>query len=171
MTEPVKNPFIVHLQNLANQNDRGVLASLRRGLGQPPGSVPEMFRYVVPFLPANPRRSQESAYYLVGALFAFHPKSCDEGNLGSHLARARDENNADALERRFTVLLTAHPDDLPGYLRQIVSFLKSKDIPVNWEQLLRDLQNWDHPDGRAAAQKRWAGSFWSRRQPSSEEQA
>lgn len=171
MTQPAKHPYIEFLKNLAAQNDRGALASLRRGLGRAPGSAPEMFRYVVPFLPANPARSQEAAYYVVGALFAFHPKFCEEGNLGSHLARARDDNNADALERRFTVLLASHPEDLPDHLRQAISFLKSKDIAVNWEQLLRDLQNWDHPDWRAAVQKRWAGNFWGRRQPSSEETA
>lgn len=158
--------FIDRLQRLAEENDRGALASLRRGLGQPPGTVADMYRYVEPFLGGmeSGARFKESAFYLVAALFALHPKSTEEGNMGTHLAKTRTDSGADALERRFTALLTAHLDDLPEYLRQAMGFLKSKDIPVNWNQLLRDLQNWGHED--RFVQKNWARSFWGGRQSS-----
>lgn len=154
--------FILYLQKLADGQDRGALASLRRGLGQPPGTVADMYRYVEPFL-GQDARYKESAYYLVAALFAFHPKSTDEGNMGAHLAKTRTESGEDALERRFTALLAAHPDDLPEYLRQAVSFLRSKnEEPINWNELLRDLQNWGRED--RFVQKKWARSFWGGRQ-------
>lgn len=162
MTQNASHPFIAYLQSLGEGEDRGALASLRRGLGRKPGSVPEMYRYVVPFIPQNIPTGQEAAYYLVASLFALHPKSSFQGNLGDHLAATRDQNNSDALERRFTSLLTAHPDDLPDYLRQIVSYLKSKEVPVNWDQLFRDLQSWDHPDWRENVQRHWARTFWRR---------
>jgi len=156
--------FIDRLQKLADGQERGALASLRRGLGQPPGTVADMYRYVEPFLgeQGSGARFKESAFYLVAALFALHPKSTDEGNMGTHLAKTRTDSGADALERRFTALLAAHPDDLSEYLRQSISFLKSKDIPVNWNELLRDLQNWGHED--RFIQKKWARSFWGGRQ-------
>jgi CRISPR system Cascade subunit CasB len=156
--------FMDRLKQLAEGQDRGALASLRRGLGQPPGTVADMYRYVEPFLgeQGSSARFKESAFYLVAALFALHPKSTDEGNLGAHLAKTRTENGADALERRFTALLAAHPDDLPEYLRQSVSFLKSKEEPVNWKRLLRDLQNWGREDH--SVQREWARSFWGGRQ-------
>jgi CRISPR system Cascade subunit CasB len=158
--------FIDRLKQLAEGGERGALASLRRGLGQPPGTVAEMYRYVEPFLgeQGSSARFKESAFYLVAALFALHPKSIDEGNMGGHLAKTRTDAGADALERRFTALLAAHSDDLPEYLRQAVSFLRSKEIPVNWNQLLRDLQNWSHED--RFVQKNWARSFWGGRQSS-----
>ncbi|WKZ42605.1 MAG: type I-E CRISPR-associated protein Cse2/CasB [Anaerolineales bacterium] len=158
--------FVDRLKQLAEGDERGALASLRRGLGQPPGTVAEMYRYVEPFLGGmeSGARYKESAFYLVAALFALHPKSTDEGNMGTHLAKTRTDAGADALERRFTALLAAHPDDLPEYLRQTMSFLKSKDIRVNWNQLLRDLQNWGHED--RFVQKNWARSFWGGRQSS-----
>jgi CRISPR system Cascade subunit CasB len=155
--------FIDRLQKLAEGQERGALASLRRGLGQPPGTVADMYRYVEPFLgQERSARYKESAFYLVAALFALHPQSTDDGNMGTHLAKTRTESGEDALERRFTALLAAHPADLPDYLRQVVSFLKSKEVPVNWDQLLRDLQNWGHED--RFVQKNWARSFWSGRQ-------
>jgi CRISPR system Cascade subunit CasB len=160
--------FINRLKELADGQERGALASLRRGLGQPPGTVADMYRYVEPFLggQAGGARFKESAFYLVAALFALHPKSTDEkSNMGTHLAKTRTKNGEDALERRFTALLAAHPDDLPDYLRQAVSFLKSKDEPINWNQLLWDLQNWEkRDDPKYSVQKKWARSFWGGRQ-------
>ncbi len=160
MPEKTVHPFIEHLQSLVAGEDRAALVALRRGLGRPPGTTPEMYRYVVPYLPGNPHPDQEAAYYIIAALFALHPLSTEQGNMGDHMAAARDGNNEDALERRFTALLSAHPDDLPDYLRQVVSYLKSREIPVNWGQLFRDLQFWSHPEYGDQVRKRWATSFW-----------
>ena len=163
------HPYITYLQMFAESEERGPLAALRRGLGQPPGAVAEMYRYVVPWLPDTPTGTQEAAYYLVASLFAYHPKSTTKGNMGTHLSHAREAASEDALERRFTALLAAHPEDLPVYLRQAVSYLNSKDVPVNWDELFRDLQQWHYQDQRV--QKRWAREFWRRSRaitPSSE---
>jgi len=72
------------------------------------------------------------------------------------------EPNGDntAVERRFTALLTAHPDDLPFFLRQAIGFLKSKEVPVDWHQLFVDMLAWGHPSGYV--QKQWARAFWGR---------
>jgi len=163
LSQEVK-PFIAYLQSLAEKQERGALAALRRGLGQPPGTVAETFRYVEPWLGEKRSPAREAAFYLVASLFALHPKTTHQGNMGAHLAQTRSEGGEDALERRFTALLAAHPDDLPFYLRQAVSFLKSKEVPVNWNELLWDLQNWDEKrdDPRRSIQKKWASAFWSR---------
>lgn len=162
MTQPARetHPFVNYLYSLGEKQARGALAALRRGLGQPPGTVAEMYRYVVPWLPKDVSRGEEAVYYLVASLYAIHPKSTPHGNLGEHLARTRKQEGDEALERRFTALLSAHADDLPDYLRQAVSFLKSKEEPINWDQLFRDLRNWDAPDRRV--QKDWARAFWKR---------
>ena len=111
------HPFIEYLESL--RDDRGALAALRRGLGQPPGTVTSMYPCVVPWLPAEAPPWQETAYYLIAALFAYHPADGGTGNMGHHFGRARDPQRDDtAIERRFTALLAAHPDDLDGYLRQ-----------------------------------------------------
>lgn len=158
MTEKTQpNPFITYLLSL--KENRGALAALRRGLGRPPGTAPEMYPYVVPWLPEKCSQQVEAAYYLVAALFAYHPENTSSGNLGDHLrATITDGGNEQATERRFVALLQSHPDDLPDHLRHAVSYLKSKEQPVNWQQLFEDLLRWDHP--QRYVQKRWAGSFW-----------
>ena len=177
----IPHHFITYLESL--REDRGALAALRRGLGQPPGDVPDMFRYVVPRLPSNIYSGswREKTYYLIASLFSLHPVSISSGNIGNHFAKIRDdekkkhpksdqdEKHDSALERRFTTLLTANPDDLHIYLRQAISFLKSKDeTPVNWHQLMWDVLALGNPDKTSTVQKRWAEGFW--RSPRKDEQ-
>lgn len=153
------HPFIAHLEGL--QDDRGALAALRRGLGRPAGHAPAMFPYVVPFVPPKASEWQEEVYYLIAALFGFHPVSTRAGNMGSHFAQLRrQKSDSQAVERRFIALLAAHPDDLSIHLRQAVSLLKSEEVPVNWSQLLRDALSWNNPDWRAGVRRRWATAFW-----------
>ena len=148
--------FISYLEGL--REDRAALAALRRGLGQPPGTQPQMYPYVERFL-HDQNRYLEKPYYLLASLFAYHPDPGGTGNMGNHFLQTCDRNadNA-AIERRFTALLAAHAEDLHFYLRQAVSFLKSKDMHVNWAQLLKDLRGWNHPD--SYVQHAWARAFW-----------
>ncbi len=158
MSEP--HPFVTYLQSLAQKEDRGALAALRRGLGQPPGTVAAMYPYVVPWLPSEAGQRIEAVYYTVAALYALHPMPGGEGNLGASFRRAQGNEENPAIERRFTALLAAHPDDLADYLRQAVSFLKSRETPIDWSQLMADIQRWDHP--AHIVQKAWASAFWGR---------
>lgn len=161
MVETNAEAFIKFLTRLSEEENRGALAALRRGLGLRPGEAPEMFPYVVPFLPANPSKDQENAYYLIASLFAFHAMNCDQGNLGNHLAACiESSNDKEAIERRFVALLNCHIDDLADTLRQSISYLKSKEKPVNYLQLLNDLLLWPHRD--RIVQRRWASGFWGR---------
>ncbi len=150
--------FTTYLAGL--REERAALAALRRGLGRPPGAEPQMYPYVEPWLSGARPQWVEQAYYLVASLFAYHPEPGGEGNMGHHFVRLRAlaEDNT-ALERRFVTLLAAHPDDLHRFhLRQTISFLKAKAIPVNWPQLLADLRGWGHPE--RYIQHSWARSFW-----------
>ena len=172
------NDFISYLANLervANGEDpttqsshdqssaRAALAKLRRGLGQPPGTTQEMFPYVVPFLPNDTFRGD--TYFLIAALFAYHPDPGGTGNMGSHFANAREpESDSTAIERRFTALLAAHGEELHYHLRHAVGFLRSRQtpVPVNWHKLFGDILNWSHPS--SYVQKEWARAFWGRPQ-------
>lgn len=157
--EEQKHAFVEYLEGL--RDDRGALAALRRGLGQPPGTVADMYRYVIPWLPEETKPWREAAYYQIAALFAYHPAEGGTGNMGNHFARTRDpQGDNTAIERRFTALLAAHPNDLDTYLRQAVSFLRSKEVPVNWDRLFRDIQRWGYQE--RTVQQAWARSFWGR---------
>lgn len=144
---------------LKHTDDRAMLAALRRGLGQPPGTVADMFPYVMSFIAENDYYDRELSVYQTAALFALHPSHTDEGNLGTHLrAYAKMVGDDTATERRFTQLLRLRRGSMDAHLRQHIQILKAKGIPVNWHQFYRDLCYWSHPDH--FVQRQWAGAFW-----------
>lgn len=166
--------FIRYLESLTQEDrkrDTAALAALRRGLSQAPGAYQEMYPYVLPHLSEEQQGYDFPIYCLIASLYALHPASDSEGNLGNHMRRAgRDDADPTkvnpATERRFVNLLRAHPDDLPVHLRQSVSFLKSKEVPVNWRQLLYDVLRWKHESG--FVQKQWARGFWGSARPTAD---
>lgn len=162
MPKETKHAFISYLEQLRESQDaRAAFAALRRGLGRDPGTEPAMFPYIVRWLPAAGSRWNEETHYVIAALFAYHPKEGGAGNLGAAFKKAaQGESDTTAIERRFTALLAAHPEDLGFYLRQAISFLKSKDVPVNWQQLFGDVLAWGHPNGYV--QRAWAYAYWGR---------
>ncbi|MDQ3713875.1 MAG: type I-E CRISPR-associated protein Cse2/CasB [Acidobacteriota bacterium] len=166
----------------ARQNTRAALAYLRRGLGRKAGTAVEMLPYIMPYaeklpegLSSKQREKIESSYFLVGSLIGLYPKASrkseDKGrlNLGKSLLLfdreiskkspnlLKSERNS-SVEKRFVALLNADEEDLPNHLRQIISLLKSKEIPINWLQLLKDINDWSYES--KSVQRNWAREFW-----------
>ena len=167
---PHERQFAVYLGSLAGREDgdaRAALAALRRGLGKAPGEAVEAARYVFSWLRDDDSLRRAEAYFQVAALFASHQGSWHRGdadrslNLGGSFRRLAGPAGSDeggGAERRFVALLNAHPDELDRHLRHAVSLLKSAEIPIDWAQLLRDVQEWAYED--RPVQLDWARAFW-----------
>lgn len=155
--ENKQHPFITYLEGHAD--DRAMLAELRRGLGRTPEESPGMFQYVMPFVHEHTSRWEETNMYSIASLFALHPVSAAKGNIGEHLhSYVLAVGDDAATTRRFVQLLRQDRPSLDIPLRQHISILRSKEIPVNWHQLMFDLNYWDHPN--RFVQKRWARGYW-----------
>ena len=148
-----RDRFVGHLEALAKREDRGALANLRRGLGKPPGSSAGMMPLLVPYLPEDVR--EHWAYFLVGSLFALHPESARGGNMGTTFRGLGDHESA---QKRFVALLDSHVDDLGERLRHTIALARSKEVAVNYRQLLDDVLRWNHPD--RTVQLAWARQYW-----------
>lgn len=167
--------FVDYLIRITKDN-RGVLAELRKGLGREPWTEVALFPYVALFTNKDTFPSREKSLYMIAALFASHPMNKEDGNMGDSLsalkrrkmAEISEGSGGDGIERRFVQLLKTDFDNLPIILRQQINLLKSNNIPVNWGQLLEDLQAWNHPDGYV--QRNWAKSFWSDYKENTQEQ-
>ncbi len=148
--------FIERLEGL----DAGAKARLKRNAGntmsRSRGALPIFFR----ILPYGIARYREPWYFLVATLYPLADAG-GGGNIGQSLriARRNHPEREKGYDRRFEVLLDADKVQLPFRLRQIVRLLNSADIRLNWPQLLRDLQAWDHP--RRYIQERWARSYYT----------
>lgn len=159
MSEESIHPFIAFLSRLKESDDRAALAHLRRGLGKEPGTEPKVFPYVVPWIKDDMLASERKVYFIAASLFALHPANSESGNMGTAFRQiGLASGDSGSIERRFVHLLNSHPDDLPSRLRHAIGMAKSKNVPVNYSRLLRDLRYWDS-DSRKV-QQRWAEEFW-----------
>ncbi len=163
--------FIGYLQKLVDNNKSGAVAALKRSLQSETTSQLAAYSYVVPFLPKD-KRENDWAYFLVAGLFALHPdhRTIHPGddpekpkrifNLGATCRSlgTEEENPTASWVLRFKALLDAEKDDVAHHLRGIVSLAASKNVAVNYIQLLTDLCNWSHRD--KYVQLAMAREFW-----------
>ena len=141
--------------------DRRALAALRRSLATWPVVPPEAVRVVAPFLPEQDTGWREDIYYLIAALFALHhpcPSNRESGR-GPSLGRAlkvavarekRQGRDTKGPERRLLALLGCKSEDLPNHLRHAVTYLRDRDVSIDYRRLMQDLSQWDSVKGCSA---------------------
>lgn len=162
-SEPKHDPFIDYLWRL----ERKGFATLRRSLSRNPGDDMAALPYVLRFTQSTSWHG-EQMHYLVAGLFCLverplepkqQPPEPRQGNFGGSFGRLyRDTEESPSTEQRFIRLLDADAEQLPRRLRQAVTLLKAKDIPIAWEQLLKDLAAWNSEN--KYVQHRWARAFY-----------
>lgn len=164
-TDRLAAAFVARLRSLADEEDRGALAALRRSLQDPHGMAAAACPYVVPYLPPTEDLTRDRAYFLVGALFALHADAGGEDVSLGHAFRAMNDAQEgvgkpdnESLRGRFVALLDADAEDLPDHLRHAVSLARAKQKPLDWYRLLRDVLGWGHPS--RYVQRRLAREFW-----------
>jgi CRISPR system Cascade subunit CasB len=156
------HPFVQHLYDLAAGNDRAALAELRRSFANPLAALP----YVVPFLRKDASAREEDALSLVASLFSLHPVP---GHVSLAKALALCAKESDSIELRFRALLDSDPEDLSTHLRHAVSLARSKDIPIDYDDLLGAIRWWGRED--KDRQRAWARDFWGTTEATTEETA
>jgi len=145
------HPFVKYLYELATREDRAALAELRRSFANPIAALP----YVVPFLRRDASRREEDALVLVASLFALHPTP---GQLSLAKALALCSKDSESVELRFRGLLDSDAEDLPTHLRHAISLVRSKDMAIDYDDLLRAIRWWSRED--KDRQRAWARDFW-----------
>lgn len=175
------------------RRDRAALARLRRSRGKHPNQSHEAHRYVTLFT-TGISGWKEVCYYYVAELFAAYPdggwlKERDgdgyrQTNLGASFRKLVDrlveedkshddeetkrKKATERVERRFTALLATSRNNLPDRLIHALSLLKAKEVPVDWQELLFNLQQWEgqnplvvKDNQRPSVQRQWAKAFWT----------
>jgi len=156
--------FVAHLERIA-ANDRGTLAALRRSLGFSPGAYPPAFPSVERFAggQAHMDDARRRALYIVAGLFALHPHHSAALPPGAAFGTLMQRRGSESIEGRFIALLSADPEHVHEYLRQLVSLLSADGIAIDYVQLLDDLSRYLPPfadERRDAVRQRWARDFY-----------
>jgi CRISPR system Cascade subunit CasB len=167
--------FTGYLRTLADDPGRqSAIKALRSGLHRRAWETPQMYPLVVPWMgsPARPRSAwSEECHFLIASLFASHPYSWpladdDERvqptNLGASLARI----DASLAERLLTSCIAAQRGrQLRRCVTRIVDSLRRQHVPVDWPQLLHDLQWWNRN-----VQREWATAYYLSQRPETDEE-
>jgi CRISPR system Cascade subunit CasB len=167
---PLDHDAFTVIQKLEEQaaSNTAVVAILRRSASYNPGLYPPAFPYVEPLIYGQGEWRRQASY-LTAACWAksrrqrgeAHP--ADAQSLPIALRRLcldpKNPQNSKNIEKRFTTLLDADPDELPWRLRQMTAVLDAASIAIDWTSLLSDLWRWNHPE--RYVQLRWARLFWS----------
>jgi len=151
---------------------KGQKAALKRSAGktisEAKGEALSAFYTVYPR--SESRFGQEERWFLAATLFAGNKTRMVQSvmerpwydtDFGWTLRKIPIKSSSNGVERRFTALLDNrdYNESLAYKLRQLVALADSRQVPVNWPALLKDLLYWDHPE--RFVQKRWARNYYS----------
>lgn len=154
---------------------RADLARLRRGLGKPAGSVPEMWEITVGAVPEalrwdrdEPSRSEQAAH-AVFTLFALHQQSLTEpahvpavsfGRAVGLLSKS-DVWSEQAVTRRFMAVATAHTiDEALIHIRGLITQLRSARRGIDYARLADDVLGLLTPGRAKSVRLAWGREFY-----------
>lgn len=141
--------FIRFLKKASKEDNRGVLADLRRGFSEATETR------VWPHLGRFCKNDREwLVFRTVAACYATNPLNDDSKNFGASARRLSDKLSS--FETAFKRLLNCRrPEDVCERLRSFVLAMKSKGVAVNWKRLTWDLLCWNN-----RVKSSWAAQFW-----------
>lgn len=162
----------------AERSFRGVLAQLRRGVGQTPGEMPQLWGFFLDEFPEEwmgdhePSKAEWAVYSAI-TLFALHQQGKDPetewmnqpgATVGKSVARLiTSTEEEERVAKRFHILATASSiEELSHYLRSMVQLLRSQNIPLDYSALAEDLFWYQHPEHQAQVRLRWGQDFYRR---------
>lgn len=156
---------------------RATLAKLRRGIGNEPGSMPELWDITLNGLDDSlsskdgaPTRG-EWAVHTALTLYALHQQgadmhqhtmSKDENTLGTSLRKLIiNEEDEKRVKRRFDAAATSdNLTEFSHHLRGLIQLLKSQAIPLDYPALAEDLYWFQFPEARDSVRLRWGRDFY-----------
>ncbi|MEU7768205.1 type I-E CRISPR-associated protein Cse2/CasB [Nocardia sp. NPDC049190] len=154
-----------------NRPNGAVLATLRRGLGYEPGSVPAVIPYYRTLDADGMLTHRLWAEHITLCLFAVHQQSKPHLvhipgiEFAATMARLRATHRAGAegLDRRFSAAATATSrTELAGHLRSLITRLRL--LPYggfDYDRLYRDIRDWEQPGETDLIRRRWGARYFA----------
>lgn len=145
------------------------LAALRSGIDREPGSVPAMWRFYTTLREDGRPTRELLAEHLALTLFGVHQQSRARPmhrhgvGVGKALLALKSSGrySPDAVDRRVAAAATATSLTEAGvHLRGLITQLRGIDQPLDYDQLFRDLRDWQVPELVGAVRRRWGGQYF-----------
>ncbi|GGO98590.1 type I-E CRISPR-associated protein Cse2/CasB [Wenjunlia tyrosinilytica] len=145
------------------------LAALRSGLGQSAGTVPALWPFYTSVTDGRVTPELEAEHAAL-SLYGLHQQSERRPmhkrgvRVGAALrALHRSERfSEEAVDRRVAAAVnTTSVPSLVYRLRGLIAQLRSIGQPLDYDQLLRDIKDWHHPESRRRVRRAWGLSYHS----------
>lgn len=157
---------------------RATLAKLRRGIGKPPGSIPELWSVTLEGLPENLSKKNEDptfsewAVHTTLTLYALHQQGKDLRNncmnkegesIGISIRKLiKNEDDETRVKRRFDAAATSDSlGEFAHHLRGLIQMLKAEDLPLDYPKLAEELFLFQFPERRDYVRLNWGRDFYS----------
>ena len=162
-------PSVDRLLNYLEQRneDRGLMANMRAGLRE--ATQTAAWPVLAAFCDLTNIQTFK-IYQTVAGLYALHPRVCADQNMGLLCRRLCDPDELRGLQngrgpsedikegpmsKRLRRLLDADRLEICDLVVRIVTLAKSRDIPVDYSTLAKDMLSWT-----SRTKREWAQSFW-----------
>lgn len=160
---------------------RATLAKFRHCIGEKPGSDPDVWAETLGDLPEDllakgnePEPTwAEWAIHIAMTMFAMHQQGSNIQSECMHrekytlgkairmLADRKGEGGEDAIKRRFNATVTSESvEEFAHHLRSMIQLLKAESIPLDYEQLTRELYLFQNSDARDSLRLRWGQDYY-----------
>lgn len=149
----------------SKKEQRGIMATLRCAL------VPAREQRAWSLLARFGGIGLEHKNYVVrtvAGLYASHSLECSTGDMGTlclSLCQKSEvpckDDKPGAMAKRMQHLLAAENQEICDRVVRLVLRAKTQGLPVNYNQLERDLLNWEKNYSRERVRVTWAKQFWT----------
>ncbi|GCD99705.1 type I-E CRISPR-associated protein Cse2/CasB [Embleya hyalina] len=150
------------------------LAAMRTGLGRTPGEAWAVWTFSVSEVDEHLARqdrmsAEQRAEHAALALYGLHQqsqstpmhKSGVRPGQALRALRATGKFSEQAVDRRVDAAATAtRAEALHIHLRGLVTQLRAVAQPLDYNTLLEDLREFEHPDGRRRVRRRWGRDYY-----------
>ncbi|PNE16444.1 type I-E CRISPR-associated protein Cse2/CasB [Amycolatopsis sp. BJA-103] len=163
---------------------RADLARLRRGLGKPAGSVPEIWELTVGAVPTTlswdgdtPSWAEQAAHAAL-TLYALHQQSSSVPahvpgvSLGTAVGQLRfsDQRSENAVTRRFMAAATAGSmEGVLTHVRGLITLLRGEQRGIDYARLADDLARLVTPGRAHAVRLAWGRAFYRTTRPAKDD--
>ncbi|MFI6289530.1 type I-E CRISPR-associated protein Cse2/CasB [Streptomyces sp. NPDC051018] len=156
-----------HASGTAMRSPGEDLAAMRAGLGREAGAVPELWRFYTS--PIDGRVTPElEAEHAALSLYGLHQQSQSRPmhrpgiSMGAALRTLHHSQrfSEEAVDRR--VAATVHTTSVSALvyrLRGLITQLRAVEQPVDYDQLLLDIQRWKSPGSRQQVRRGWGLAY------------
>ncbi|MFF8831494.1 type I-E CRISPR-associated protein Cse2/CasB [Streptomyces sp. NPDC015131] len=145
------------------------LAALRAGLGRSAFTEPRLWPYYSTFTDGRITDELEAEHAAL-SLYGLHQQGQSDAmhrrgtSTGKALRALHDRFGEDAVDRRVAAAVSATTvGALVHRLRGLVSQLRVVHQPLDYDQLLLDIQRWHYPEGRLRVRRQWGLAYHLRR--------